>query len=448
MNTEDFINEVFLKAKDQGFKDWEIYLVKATSFESHIADNEVREYKNSTLQGISFRGTFKNKMGYAYTEKIEQGVPEILIKNAIENAEIKEEEGEEELFHGSSSYPTVEGIHPSLNNISVSEKINLAKTMEKAALSKDKRIVAVDHCVIAKFEGEILLVNSYGLNLSHKDGNAMAYIVVRAVEGDSTKVGIKIWGSKSFTDFDPYSIANEAVNLAINKLGAKTIPSGTYNIILENKMVANLFSIFINNFYAENVQKGLSLFKDKIGNPIASQVLTIRDNVSHDRSLRATPFDSEGVATKDKLVVLSGVLQTFLYNTKSAKKDGEQSTGNGFKSSFKSTVATDINNLFIEPGITQFKEIIKGFTGVLITDLQGLHAGANSVSGDFSIQAEGFLYENGKIIQPVEQITIAGNFYNMLNSIEAVYDDLYFSPFGQIGAPSLQINGIKISGGV
>ena len=443
---KEIFNKIFTQAQNQGFSDQEIYYTTATSFEAQILKAQVHEYKNTTHQGISFRGTYNGKMGYAYTEKIEPDIVPTLVNMAKENAQIIESDVEEELFAGSPSYPTVEGLRHTLGQVSATEKIAMAKEMEKIAFALDKRIVAVDYCAIAAGESKVVISNSKGLDLEHINGNGASVISVRAVDGDSTKIGTKLWGGKDFLSFNAEDIAKEAVDLAIKKLGATSIRSGDYPIIIENKIFASLLSIFVSNFFAETVQKGFSLLQGKIGEQIGAPILTIKDNIAHPLSLQANSFDSEGVAFYDKVVIENGILQTYLYNLKAAKKDGVSSTGNGFKASFKTSVATDTGNFFVEPGTIPFSEMIHGFSGVFITGLQGLHAGANPISGDFSLQAEGFLVEKGEVVKPIEQITVAGNFYTLLKNIEKIASDLYFSPFGQIGSPSVLVNGLTVAG--
>ena len=439
-------NKLFEAAEQAGFSDYEIYYTGSTNFEVHILDQAIREYKNASPSGLSFRGLYDGKMGYVYTEKITDDVINFLVTSAKDNAMIKEST-DESLFAGSPIYPQVDGISPKLGHPTANEKINWAKQLEVYAKEADPRVVAVDYCVVTDGTGEVYIANSHGLNLHQESGHAIAYVVVRIEENGSIKTDYKIWSGKDFSDFDPKSLAYEAVQTATQKLGASSIPTNDYAVLIKNKAVLSLLSAFISNFFAESVQKGLSLLKDKIDTQIATPLLTIRDNISHPNSLKKVPFDSEGVAIRDKTVIENGILKTYLYSIKSANKAGKDSTGNGFKGSFKSSVATDINNFFIEPGSSSFEELTQHFDGVLITNFQGLHAGTNSVSGDFSLQAEGFLYKAGQVVKPVEQITVAGNFYTLLNHIEALADDIYFSPMGGgIGSPTLLVSGLKISG--
>lgn len=437
---------IFEKAKTIGFTESELYFTRSESFSVSIRKGEIEEYKNSIPQGISFRGTFEGKTGYAFSERVDESIIEVLLNTAKENALIKESSAEP-LFKGSEHYPTVDELSEKLAETSVPEKIEMAKKIEQLADNSDPRIKGVDYAVVASGRSETYITNSFGLELYHESGSGVAAVGVRAVEGESTKVAYEYWSGKDFGDFSAEKLVKKVVKKVTDKLGAKSIPSGAYEVVLKNEVVKDILSVVVNNFYAEKVQKGLSLLAGKLGEKVASEKLTICDNVKHDLSLTAVPFDSEGVATLDKVVIEKGILKTFLYNQKSALKEKKQSTGNGFKGSFKSSVDTSINNFFIEAGEVSFDNMIEAIeNGILITDVQGLHAGVNAISGDFSLQANGFLIQGGRISKPVEQITIAGNFYDLLKDIEVIADDLYFSPFSSIGTPSMLVKNITVSG--
>jgi PmbA protein len=134
---------------------------------------------------------------------------------------------------------------------------------------------------------------------------------------------------------------------------------------------------------------------------------------------------------------------------KTAKKDGIETTGNASKGSYKSSIGISPTNFYVEKGKRSLEEMIASVEkGIMITELQGLHSGLNSISGDFSLAALGYLIEDGKISRPVEQITVAGNYFEMLNNIEETGSDLKFGlPGGAyIGSPSLKIKKLAIAG--
>jgi PmbA protein len=191
------------------------------------------------------------------------------------------------------------------------------------------------------------------------------------------------------------------------------------------------------------------LLKGKEGKVIASSNVTIVDNPLLEDGAYSFPFDSEGVATSAKKVVDQGQLVTLLYNLSTADKEKRKSTGNGFKSSYQSPVSVLPSNFYIDKGENSFEQLIKKVeNGLIITSVQGTHAGANMVSGDFSLAASGFNIKDGEISTPVEQITISGNFFDLLNKIEAVGTDTSFSfPYnGYFGSPSVIVSDISVAG--
>ena len=157
-------------------------------------------------------------------------------------------------------------------------------------------------------------------------------------------------------------------------------------------------------------------------------------------------FDDEGVSTKKKVVVENGVLKTYLHNLKSAKLMHTTSTGNGFKSGYRGNVGISPTNFYIEAGNETYDNMIASMKkGIIIDDISGLHAGINTVSTEFSIQSSGFYVEDGKIVKPVNLITIAGNFLEMMKQVQAVGSDLTFSLSG-VGTPSILFSSLSVSG--
>lgn len=450
MDIKIFKEKIFEKALQAGFTDCEIYFVKVNNFELKIFKGEISNYKDSKLNGVSFRGTFDSNMGYAYSERIDLDIIDLLIKNAKENAEIIEDKEKEELYKGDTDYEEINTYNEKLNEITVDTKIKDALAMESTAYNFDKRVVSVDNCLIATGENEVYISNTLGLDLYNHSNFCLAYLDTRVMENDQIKVDGEIWVDNDYSKFDPKQISEKAVAKALSYLGAKQIPTGSYKTIISNEAFTDLLSCYSEIFFAINCQKGFSLLKGKLNTKIASDIVTLRDDPLRQSSLVRVPFDSEGVKTFDKFVIDKGVLKTYLYNLKTAKVDGVKSTGNGFKGSYKSYVGTACTNFYIEPSETTLEEMTsKVSNGILITELSGLHSGINTISGDFSLSATGFLIENGKITKPVEQITIADNFYSILKNIQMVCNDLDFgvpSGSGSIGSPSVYVGELSVSG--
>ena len=445
MNIKDFAKRLLDKAIEKGFSDAEVYLSNGTSFSVQTLNGEIEKYQNSASRGVSFRGSYKDKMGYSYSEWIDDGAIDIIITEAMQNSEILEEEEQDKLFrdYENEKYSEVCAFSQDLQNISIEDKINAAFAMENSAKSVNEAIKSVDHNGVSYGEGSTLIMNTYGLRLEHKSNSASGYSYARAVKDGETKTGGEYWHGLKWNEFSPEEIGGIAGREAISKFGAKQVKSEKYKVVMKNTAFASLFSVFTSVILADTAQKGLSLLAGKLNEKIASDIFTLRDDPIYPDLAWSVSFDSEGVATYNKAVIENGVFKTFLHNIKTAAKDGIKSTGNA-SGGYRSPIRVSPKNLYVVPGSVTLNELIKQAGGGLyITDLAGLHSGANSVSGDFSLLAEGYLIENGEIGKPVEQITVAGNFFDLLKDIENIADDLRFT---SIGSPAVLIGGLNVAG--
>ncbi len=452
--TSEFFEKLVADAKVMGFSECEAYYTKSCEFSAYVFGGKLSQYVNNEVAGLSFRGKINGKLGYSYTETLTNESIPLLLQFAKENATIIEEEIDEELYAGESSYLDVKTYDESLNKYSSKEKVEMAFELERKAKAYDERIKTVDYCLLNTFEAEVVIKNTKGLSVSQKSNGAYAYVSAVAEQNGETKTGDYLWHSTNLDSLAADNIGEKAAKNALANLGAKSIASRSCPVIFDAKAAKNLFGVFVSIFFAENAQKGFSMLNGKEGEIIASEIFNIKDDCSLDFgksfALGNTSFDSEGVACTNRFVVENGKLNTLLYNLKSAKKAGKASTGNGFKASFRSPVSTAGTNFYIVPTNNDANKLYELCgNGILITDVEGLHSGTNAVSGDFSVSASGFLIENGVKSRPVEQITVAGNIYTMLKDIKAIGNDLYFSvpsSSGNIGAPSLLVGELSIAG--
>lgn len=444
------IEQLFKKAYESGIEDSEIFYQGDDNFSVKIYKGEIDKFSLSEDGGISFRGKYNGKIGYAYTEKFSEASIAELITNVIENAKLIDSDDEEDIYEGGTSYKTIDSYNKELMYISQIDKIQIAKDLENEILKLDSRVKTVSHCIYADGDGVIQLRNTKGLELKYKSN--LAYIYASAVfkDGELSKTAGDFEVSNDFKELDYKRLAKKIVDKGISMLGAKPVKTGKYKVIIENEAMADLLEGYLSNFSAENVQKDLSALKGKLGELIAIPKLNLIDDPYLETGLASRPFDGEGVPTITKNLIKDGKLVTFLHNLKTAKKDGIESTGNAYKSSYKGVIGISASNLYIENGEIEVSEILKDIQeGILITSLEGLHAGINSLSGQFSLSAQGYKIENGEKAYPINQITVAGNFFDMLKNIQAIANDLKFIlPSGgtHIGAPSIYVGELIVAG--
>ena len=446
MELKEFIDELFKEAKNNGFDEYEVYYVDSESLSINVYNEEVEKYKLNTSYGLSFRGKINEKIGYSYTEILDEDAIKMLVKNAKESALAIENEDIQFIYEGDKEYKEVNSYYKALENLPADKLIDLALSMEKESKKLDSRVSSFGGCGIGYNKSKYGIINSKGLNLENKSNMLSAYVAPIIKVGEDMHDGMGYVTANSLEEVDPKKLAKDGINEAISRIGGKSIPSGKYKTIINNEAMVSMLSTFAGVFSGDAAQKGLSLLKDKEGEIIASKKVTLLDDPHLEDGLASVSFDDEGVATKKKDIIHEGKLVTLLHNLKTAYKGNTKSTGNGFKSSYASPVGVSPTNFYIQKGTKSFDELLEEVgEGLLITEFAGLHSGANAITGDFSLAAKGFYIKDGKKDFPVEQITVAGNFFDLLKNVVEVGSDLKF-PMSSVGSPSIRVEGLSIAG--
>ena len=211
-----------------------------------------------------------------------------------------------------------------------------------------------------------------------------------------------------------------------------------------------ILSVYSSAFSAKMAQMGMSLLAGKEGEKIAADIVTITDDPMREGVSIQTNFDGEGVAAYRKSVVEAGVLKTLLHNRETAAVAGVESTGNASKGSYASPVAISPYAFCLEAGEYSEEELFAMVgNGIYITELKGLHAGANPVTGDFSLESAGFKIVDGKKAEAIKSFTIAGNFFELIKSIVALSNKVEVAitgGFTTFGAPAVLIHDLSVAG--
>ena len=446
MELELFVDSLFKKASEAGFSEYEVYYVDRESLGISVYKEEVEKYNLNNSAGLSFRGKLGDRIGYSYTEILDEDAIDMLVKKAKENVSAIENNDIQFIYEGDKEYKEISTYYEALENLAPDKLINIAINMEKEAKKYCNKVESFSGCAISYSSGKYGIINSKGLNLKNKSNLLTAYVVPIVKDGENMYDGCGYVVAKSLDEIDPAKIAKMGVDEALSKIGATSIPAGNYKVIINNEAMVSLLSTFAGIFSGDAVQKGLSLLKGKEGEIIASDIVNLVDDPHLKDGLASVAFDDEGVATVKTYLIQDGKLNTLLHNLKTANKAGVKSTGNGFKASYASPISVSPTNFYIEPGVNSLEEMTKKIDkGLIITDLAGLHSGANSITGDFSLAAKGFYIESGVKTHPVEQITVAGNFFTLLTDIQEVGNDLKF-PMSSVGSPSIMIKELSIAG--
>ncbi len=445
MRADDFIKRLFDMARAAGFSDYEAYLASGDSFEASVHAGQLIAYNVSSTRGLGFRALIGGRMGYASTQALDEDAAGMLIDGARASALLTESADPQRLFEG-GEIPALDLYNPALDEITGAQKVRMALELEKKALAVDGRI-ATDGCAVLYAAGSRRIVNSKGLDVAFRDNALGAYASPVAREKQRAGSGFRFQMRRDGApDLD--RIAREASLEAIDFLSASPVESGAYPVVLRADAARALLQAFASAFSADAAQRGLSLLKGREGEEIAAKCVTILDDPLNPHGLAASPFDGEGVPARAKAVVDGGRLTTLLHNLKTAAKQGVASTGNAQRG-YATAVSVAPSNFYFRASDTPIGALFsRADGGLIITALQGMHSGANPVSGDFSLGAKGYRIQGGKIGGAVDQITVSGNFYEMLKQVRAVADDLEFGFPGAscFGSPSLLIESLGVAG--
>ncbi len=433
-------------AKAFGVKEYEIYYMSSSDTSVETLNNEISAFSSGVAGGLCLRLIVDGKMGYASTELMEEAEMESLVERAIENAKYTEKEDTVGIFAGSKSYekPNVPDFVPA--DAAKLKEIALATS---AAVYAESDTVQNGTSSAAMSSGYVIrLCNSHGLDLENSCG--ITAVMAAAVVAKDGEVENNYSVKELKDDLKPEDVAKEAVSEALSKIGAGHVESGKMNVIIDGKQMRSILSVFASAFSAKSAQMGMSLLAGKENTAIASDIVTISDDPKREGLSIQSYFDAEGVAAYRKNVVENGILKTLLHNRETAQRASVETTGNASKGGYSSPVDISPYAFAIEAGdYTEDELFALAENGVYITEVKGLHAGANAVTGDFSLESAGFLIKEGKKAGAVKSFTIAGNFFELLKSISALSNEVKFGvPGGKtaFGSPNVLIKNMSVAG--
>ncbi|MGI5894667.1 MAG: TldD/PmbA family protein [Candidatus Merdivicinus sp.] len=447
MNYEVFQEAVIQAAKAHGLADYELYSREEESISISAHQREIHRFSSNVAGGVCFRCIVDGKMGYASTELLNEEQAKTIVVRAIENARTIENTDPVFLHEAGDSYqktadqdlalPTAESIIP------------FVLDCQSKAYDADPRVCDGTSSQFVAERVTTRLTNSRGLNL-HNVCSFQGGIVGAVLEQDGQKYNAYDYRTGKLTEISRRDLVEDAVAKAASTIGAEVAESGKCPIVLDPEVMADFLAIFTPVFSADQAQKGLSLLKGRVNDRVAGEAVTLLDDPFYPGCTVQTSFDDEGVATFTKPVIENGVLKTLLHNLKTAAKDGVSSTGNGYKASYASSVSVAPYSFYLQSGKFSREELLeKAGNGIYLTEISGGHAGANAITGDFSLQSAGFQIENGKITKALRGFTVAGNFFDLLQSITAVGSDLKFglpSGYTVYGSPSVLVTELSVAG--
>ena len=446
MKFDDVKNILIEEADRLGLENYEVYYMESTSISAATLKDEISSFSSGVQGGVCFRCIVDGHMGSASGELFEADEMKALVARAIENAKNIESDDKAILFSGSDSYVKI--TPKAADDADAATLKEIALNMQKTTYAESEFIIdgTSSYAFVDKINTQ--LMNSHGLRLSNSVSLSGAY-----VEAAIQKDGEAQDGFDWVLGFDAEAlkkVSQKATEEALSKIGAAQVESGKYDMIISGAKMKDLMAAYSSAFSAKSAQDGMSRLRDKEGEKVASDIITLIDDPMREESTLRTPFDGEGVDTYKKNVIENGVLKTMLYDLSTADKAGVESTGNGQRLSYSNPVSIAPYSFYIEAGEESLEDLAKKVgNGLYITAFNGMHAGCNAVTGDFSLDSAGYIIRDGKICEAVKSFTVAGNFFDLLKDVEEISDKVSFgipSGFTCFGAPDVLVRNMSVAG--
>jgi PmbA protein len=290
-------------------------------------------------------------------------------------------------------------------------------------------------------EGRSLIVNSNGVSIEN-EGTGFGLGLSVTLQKDGKIATAYNSQSSRFFDIDGEKLASEVCDLAKSSIDTKPVETGDYDVVLDYYAATGLLQTFISAFNGENVKRGRSILKDKMGSEIANPTLSIVDNPLLEKGMFTSKCDDEGSASQKTDLIKDGMLNSFIYDIYTANTEGVKTTSNGLRGSYLTTPMIAPTNLeFKFSEMTELEEIK---SGVLTTSVLGAHT-ANPISGDFSVEASNaFKIENGELTDPINKAMISGNIFEIMKSVEGLKSEI--KQYGSYIIPKLLVHNLRVVG--
>ncbi|MGD0915624.1 MAG: TldD/PmbA family protein [Thermodesulfobacteriota bacterium] len=467
-NVMETIDRALKILKGKSIDGYEIYLNQSSHFDIESKDSKVDTLQASLAEGMAVRILKRGRIGFSYatsanpspsvrsvrvdSEKDFRGGLERTIEDAIASSEATSPDPCFDFAPPlTEPIPRLPIFDEALERVSEKAKIEKAKLVETAARSADMvRIKKVRKASYQEVVSQSTLVNSNGLRFSHASTLTSVSVTAVAEESGESEVGWEFDYSHFINDLDVEKVGRVAGKKALERLGGRRIPSGVFPVLLQNHVASEFLSLLAHSFLAEQVQKGKSPLRGKKGDRFFSPILSLIDDGLHPKGISTSPVDGEGTPSRRTSLVFEGKLLGYLYDRYWANRENMSlglkvgSTGNSRRLGIKSPPVLGISNLFIEPGEVPLSGLVKDLhQGVMVVEVMGLHT-VDPISGDFSLGCSGDWIERGEKVHPVKSIAIAGNLFDLFRKVVRVGEDFRF--FGEIGSPSLLVEGLQVSG--
>jgi PmbA protein len=435
---QQLAQDVLAHAKNLGASDCEVDVSEGFGQSVTVRCDEVETIEYNRDKGIGITVYLGKRKGHASTSDFSASALRETVEAALNIARFTAPDpcaglpDVELLATREQAFADLDLYHPW--TLSVDESVDLARRCEQAAFAVSPEVTNSEGATVSIQEGHFISANSLGFMGGYP--TSRHYLACSVIAGKDETMQRDDWYSTARDARNiatPEEIGGYAARRALARLGARKIKTCKVPVLFEAPLASSLIGNFVHSVSGGSLYRKATFLVDSLGKPVFSKNVQISEKPHLRGGLSSSSFDSDGVATREREVVVDGVLNGYFLSAYSARKLGMQSTGN----------AGGCHNLIVKPGRHNFDGLLKKMgRGLLVTELLG--QGVNYVNGDYSRGAAGFWVEDGKIVHAVEEITIAGNLRDMFRHVASVGNDVLVRGSKQVG--SLLIEQMKVAG--
>jgi len=432
-------------AKKKGATKSEVLFHDNAKFSLKSNDGELEQYSIANSQVWGIRVVKDRKIGLSYSESLEENALTEMVDQALNFTKYSavDEFQDISIVHADKIISDSAQVYRQ-DETSLAEKIDFALSLEAAPKKLDSAVVGSPYNGYSDIISKNYIANSEGTICFEKQ-KVFSCFTSALIEKDG-KSAMNWHGNnaRTFAELGLDDVVNTSYNLASELLNGEQIKTGHYDIIFSQDQLATLLNIFATLFSGKKAMDGRNPYRDKLGEKIAHQSLTIKDIPLYTAGLGYQLFDSEGCLGQEIALIDRGLLNEFYHNSETANYFKCKNNGHASRTA-RSALKIASSNLVISLGATSHNELYGG-TVLEILETGGVHSGADPISGDFSFAGAGYLWKNGKKIHPVKGVTVSGNFYQMLKNMAGIGDKLYPDIAKRLFAPIIRWSDLTIGG--
>lgn len=444
MNPElkESMSELIKATLKNGADECDVILSKGKSFSLSAQKNEIDKYQVSGSQVMGLRVIKDNKVGLAYTESMAPEALEHASKSAIQNAAYAPENPYESI--NVSDVELISENEYSDDKTTTDEKIDFCLRLEAEVLKRDSRVQTVPYNGFSEANIEKYYMNSKNTFTFDSEYYQSCYTSALLKEGNESGMHYHSSMGRKLADLNLEECVSESLFHAGELLKATSLKTGHYDIIFIPDTFESVFGCFSNIFSGKGAMEKTNPFADKLGSLVMSEKISISDMPNYQDAFFKSLMDAEGLRQTDLELVKNGKLNSFYHNSATAKFFGIESTGHGARGAKSALAVKGTTRVIGTADISE--ETITSGEYFEVHSLQGLHSGANAISGDFSFAASGYLVKEGKRVQAVKGVTVSGNFHQMLQEVNLVGDKLHTTTEKSFFFPTFRFEKMSVAG--